>query len=162
MMPGVLEESVEAFVGRFRDAAAEVTLTGHVEGDPLRECLVAGVVLQVFERTGPYLVASGPARVILHPECDAVEVVTLPSAESGREVEVVGVSRLRASGVVVERDDPFLVVDAGVPLVVAVTDGVPEIGVGTHVRFTSRAPVHGFVLPPATAARLRESPDELV
>ncbi len=59
------------------------------------------------------------------------------------------------------RDDPFLIVDVGVPLVIGVTTPIPELAVGEVVRFATRPPIHGFVLPNA-AARIPASSDEQV
>jgi hypothetical protein len=65
-----------------------------------------------------------------------------------RHVESLGGGVLVAAGVVVSLEAPFVVVDAGTPLVVA-ADAMPaDLAVGDRVRFQSRAPVHGFVLPP--------------
>jgi hypothetical protein len=152
MMHTVFEESVEGFVTRFQASAAEVTLAGRLEGSPLLECLVDGVAVHVFERTGPYLASSGPARVILNLECDALERLEVEPGARTNRIEVVGVSALAVDGVVRACDEPFLVVDAGTTLVVGVTGAFPAVGIGDRVRFVSRAPVHGFVLP-RTAAR---------
>jgi hypothetical protein len=159
MMHAVLEESVEGFVARFRSSAAAVTLTGRVEGSPLLECVVAGQAVHVFERTGPYLAWSGPARVILHLECDGIE--RLEPGETPPRLDVVGVSTLSAEGVVVSSEAPFLVVDAGAPLVVGITGPFPDVAVGDRVRLASRPPVHGFVLPRSPGG-LARSPDDQV
>lgn len=148
MMRGVLEDSVEGFVLRFRSAAADVALGGHVEGSPLLECVVGGVAIDVFERTGPYLARSGAARVILHVECEGVERL---APDAPVRLEVTGVSALRVDAAVVSADEPFLVLDAGFPLVVGVTGAFPEVRAGDVVRVEARAPVHGFVLPRPTA-----------
>jgi hypothetical protein len=158
MMRLVLEDSVEGFVSRFRSVAVEVAVAGRVEGDPLLECIIDGRALHVFERTGPYLVRGTSARIILHVECD--EVAAVDAAED-KHFEVVGVSALSVHGVVRQREDPFLVVDAGVPLVVGLTGPMPDLTVGGSVRFTSRAPVHGFVLPGASV-RAAADHDDLV
>jgi hypothetical protein len=159
MMPAVLEESVEAFVARFRRAAAQVVLSSHVEGSPLLECLVAGHALHLFERTGPYLARVGPASVIVHAECDAVEPVT---EEGAPRIEVVGVSSVVCEGIVLERDDPFLVVDVGAPIVVGVSAPLGAVAVGDRVRFASRPPLHGFVLPRPSASATPRHQDDLV
>jgi hypothetical protein len=74
---------------------------------------------------------------------------------------VIGVSALAIDGVVVSRDDPFLVVDAGTPFVVGLTCPVPELAPGDRVRFSSRAPIHAFVLP-RSAVRPGASSDDQV
>jgi hypothetical protein len=163
MMRGVLEDSVEGFVARFRSSAAEVTLSGRVEGNPLLECLVAGVAIHVFERTGPYLAWSGPARVILNLECDELEPVDARAPDADGRIDVVGVSALMIDGIVLARDEPFLVVDAGAPFVVGMTGDFPEVGVGHRVRVVSRAPIHAFVLPrPAVRPTAAASADDQV
>jgi hypothetical protein len=140
----MLEESVESFVATWRAHAACVELFSGVEGTPLLECMAAGRVFHLFERTAPYTAPVGPARVIIHPVTEALE--PLPSAQ--RSLEVVGISRLRARGQLVHWRPPFAVVDVGVPLVVGLFTGMlAEMSVGQYVAFDSQAPVHGFVLP---------------
>jgi hypothetical protein len=159
MMPAVLEDSVEAFIARFQAAAADVTLSSHVEGSPLLECIVAGHALHLFERTGPYLARLGPARVILNAECDALERVDEEGGEA--RIDIVGVSAIDVTGTVLRRDDPFVVVDAGAPIVVGVTAALDGVEPGDRVRFVSRPPLHGFVLPRPTA-RERANLDDQV
>jgi hypothetical protein len=161
MMHGVLEESVEGFVTRFRSSAADVILSGRVEGNPLLECLVNGVAIHAFERTGPYLASSGPARVILNLECDEIVRIDADADPADAALVVIGVSALAIDGVVVSRDDPFLVVDAGARFVVGLTCPVPELAPGDRVRFSSRAPIHAFVLP-RSAVRPGASSDDQV
>ena len=140
-----LEESPEAFVARWRGYAADAELFARPEGVPLVECRVGDAVIQVFERTGPYLSRPGRARLIVNPTADAVSVAD-PARRPG--VESLGLSRLAATGRVVRRDGPVIVVDAGgVPLVVGLTAAPPpEVREGALVTFESQAPVHGFVV----------------
>jgi hypothetical protein len=161
MMPGMIEDGVDTLVARFARHAANVRLAARVEGSPLLECLADTFVLHVFERTGPYLVAGGPARVILQPETDTLETMAEGDPAPVHALEVTAVSAIAVHGVVQVRDDPFVVVDGGVPLVVSV-DRIP-VGLrqGQRVRFQSRSPVHGFVLPPE-ARRAALSTDDLV
>lgn len=140
----MFEESPEAFISHWRSHAADVNVFSRVEGDPLLEFAVAGVILHALERTGPYLAAPGPARIIINPVTETVELL---KGETER-IEVTGTSRGRISGRVTHRDDPFLVVEAGAPLVVAVLGSLPaEIREGSHVTFEIQPPVHAFVLP---------------
>ena len=148
MMRGMVEEGVDAFIARFKAHACDVQLASRYEGSPLLECFAGDLVLYLFERTNPYHAASGRARVIVHPEAASCTRLDADDPAPARTVESVGASALSVSGVVDVREDPFLIVDAGVRLVVAV-DALPaELAVGDRVRFESRAPVHGFVLPP--------------
>lgn len=158
-MPHVLEDSVEGFVSRFRGAAADVVVASRVEGDPLLECVVGDRAIHVLERTGPYLVRSGPAEVILHVECDELHRVP-PDDAQHPALDVLGVSRISVVGTVRAKDPPFLVLDGVVPLVVGVNGG-SEVEVGDVVRLTCTPPVHGFVVPRA-APRSVASPDEQV
>lgn len=140
----MLEDSPEGFASRWSRYAAEVELFPRTEGNPLIECRAGDVMLQLFERTGPYLSRPGARRVIIHPLTDAVERL-----EPGVEPTLLanGISSLQAQGTVVATEGEFLVVDAGVPLVVGVR-GEPLSGlrVGDSVRVDCPAPVHGFVL----------------
>lgn len=160
-MRTVIEEGVDALVARFKGHAADVEFTARVEGSPLLECLAGDVVLQLFERTGPYLARTGRGRVIVQAEAARCDRVAADDPGPRRSLEVTSVSGVKASGVVVRRDPPFLVVDAGVPLVVAF-DALPDdVAVGDRVGFDSRAPVHGFVLP-TTSSRVAVATDDLV
>jgi hypothetical protein len=148
MMRRMFEDGVDALIARFSPHAAEVQLTARVEGSPLLECLADGVVLQVFERTGPYLVGLGRARVIVQPETATLTLLEEDDPAPERSVEVTAVSAIAVCGVIRLRDDPFVVVDAGLPLVVAVDELPDRAQAGQRVRFQSRSPLHGFVLAP--------------
>lgn len=148
MMPGMVEDGVDALVARFRGDACEVRVSPRYEGSPLLECFAGDVVLHLFERTNPYHGGAGAARVIIQPEAERVDRLEPDDPSPLRSTESVAVSALLVSGVVERREDPFLVVDAGVRLVVS-SDALPgELRVGDRVRFQSRAPIHGFVLAP--------------
>ena len=139
-----VEESVEGFVARWRAHAADAELFARPEGVPLIECRVGGAVVQVFERTGPYLSRPGPAKLIVNPT--ARELRPAEAGEAPR-LEPLGLSRLAAVGRVVEREGQVVVIDAGAPLVVAVDAPVPGwVVADTRVAFESEAPVHGFVV----------------
>lgn len=157
----MIEDSVEAFVARWRAHATDATAFGRAEGSPLLELAIGDVVFQGFERTGPYLAAAGHVRVVIHAM--TAELEPIPPAH--RRFEAVGVARLDLAGPVVARDEALAVVDAGVPVIVGVdAPEAPEPPpVGTWVACEGLAPVQVFVLPPARGARLeRASTDELV
>lgn len=141
----MIEESPEAFIARWAEHAAYVQLFPHTEGSPLLEARAGNAVVQLFERTGPYLARPGPARVIIHAVTEEVERLARGGAEPG--IEVTGLSRFEAQGEVVAVHAPLAVIDAGVPLVVAVLNerGAP-LAVGDVVRFRNEPPAHGFVL----------------
>jgi len=143
----VIEESPEGFIQRWREYAAEVQVFPRTEGSPMLECLAAGAILQVLDRTGPYQGGSGRRRVIINPMVETLE----PLPEPARRLEVSGLGTLEAAGQLVAREGRMAVVDCGVPLIVAVLgDGEAAEGgsleEGGFVRFTSVPPVHGFVI----------------
>jgi hypothetical protein len=155
-----IEESPEAFVARWRGHAADAELFARPEGVPLFECRVGGAVIQVFERTGPYLARPGPAKLIVNPTAAAL----VPAETLEPRLEPLGVSRLAASGKVVEREGQLVVVDAGAPLVVAVSGPLePWVVPGAAVSFESDAPVHGFVVKGERfAVHRREAVDDTI
>jgi hypothetical protein len=139
----MIEDSPESFIQRWRSFAAEVQLFARTEGSPLLECLAAGVILQLLDRTGPYIAGPGPCRVILNPM-----VERLAEAE-GEDVEldVTGLGELRGAGRVIGGEGRLTVVDCGVPLVIAVMDDDAErFDEGRYVRFEGLPPVHGFIV----------------
>lgn len=156
-----LEDSPEGFVNRWRGRAAQAELFARPEGVPLIECRVADAVIQVFERTGPYMSRPGPNRLIVNPTTPGLRVV-----EGGAEhrLESLGLSRVAATGSVLEVEGRTVVVDAGAPLVVTCRATLPPgVAPGASVSFESDAPVHGFVVVSdrVTAAR-REAVDESI
>ncbi len=144
----MIEDGVDALVARFTAHATNVEVASRVEGSPLLECLTDAAVLYLLERTGPYLAPRGVARVIVQPDTQQLVRVASDDPAPPRHVEALGAGRLVASGLVIAIDPPFVVVDAGIPLVVAVEALPEDLATGERVRFQSRAPVHGFVLPP--------------
>lgn len=160
----MLEDSPEGFVSRWRRHAAEVELFPRTEGSPLLEVRAAGALVQLFERTGPYLSRPGRKRAIIHPVADSLERLEPGSVRP--EIVATGLSSLYAQGTVVAMEEDVLVVDAGVPLVVGLRGGSPEgLAVGDAVRFTSAAPVHGFVVSetaPLQAQARRERHDDQI
>ena len=140
----MFEESVETFIVRWRPFTADVRLFGRVEGNPLLEVEVAGAILQVLERTGPYRAAPGGARMILNATTDRVE-----AAGPGRkQIEPTGLSAARVTGVVLLREPTMLVVDGGAPIVVGVHEPLDDgVGEGDTVVFEAVPPIHGFLMP---------------
>lgn len=153
----MIEDSLEAFVQRWRGFAAEARLFARPEGSPLLELALDGAVLQTFERTNPYLGAPGTALVLVQPVTEAVR----PGVAGERALEVPERAGLRAHGLILERDDPFLAVDAGTPLVVACEAPLPGgLLAGDWVSFDARPPVHAFVLPRVRTASSARPTDE--
>lgn len=159
MMRGMVEEGVDALVARFKGEACDVELSPRYEGSPLLECFAGELVLHLFERTNPYHSGAGKARVIIQPEAERCERLEPDDPAPMHGAEPVALSALAVTGVIQRRDDPFLVVDAGIRLVVAVDVLTPELQVGDRVRFQTRAPVHGFVLAPDRGAGLVATDD---
>jgi len=156
----MLEDSTEMFVARWRSAAAQVELFARTEGSPLLEARAGEIVLQLFERSGPYLSRPGPARVIINPTVESVE---LTEALPKPSLEVAGVSRIDAVGPVLELDGNHLLLDAGVPLVVGSSSPLPPgLSAGSWVRISSIAPVHAFVVTEdgRTGRRREQSADD--
>ena len=85
----MIEDSVDAFVTRWRGHAADVELFPRHEGSPLLECRAGTALLQLFERTGPYLWRPGPGRVIIHPVTETLEL----TSEDGAHAQDGGVGR---------------------------------------------------------------------
>lgn len=140
----MIEESVEGFISRWQSYATPVELFSRVEGSPLLECRAGDLIFHVFERTGPYEARPGEARLIVHAMTEEVQ----PAPARVRHLELLGLSRIRAQGPVLEVDTEALVLDAGFPLVVGVFAGVPErIAAADWLEFESTAPLHGFLVP---------------
>ena len=140
----MFEESVEGFVAQWKPYAARALLFAHTEGSPLLECRVGGVLLSVFDRTGPYDAPPGEAQLIIHPVAERVR----QTKERRKEIEVLSASRIRARGLVLVRQGRMVVLDAGAPLVVGVFGGLgDDVALGGWLELESLAPVHGFVVP---------------
>lgn len=140
----MFEDSVETFIVRWRPFTTDVRVFGRVEGSPLLEVDVAGTILQVLERTGPYRAHPGKARMILNFTADRLEV-----ANAGRkQIEVSGISKARVTGVVLLREENMVVVDGGVPVVVGVHEPLDDhVAAGDVVAFEGLPPIHGFLVP---------------
>lgn len=156
MLAAMIEEGPESFTLRWKRFAAEGVLFARPEGSPLLEVELGSAVVQLLERTNPYLGVPGPARLLVQPCTDALE----PCPEERRRLEVPSRGSLRAQGHVLESEGRLVVVDAGVPLLVEVRDlAVGDApAVGAWVRFEAGPPIHGFVLPrePRPAAGVRD------
>ena len=148
----MIEESVESFITQFKPYAAPVEVLPHVEGSPLLECVVGRTVIHLLERTSPYAARPGMGQVIINPTTLGLE----PSAEAIKELLAPALSQLKVTGLVLERQEGAVIVDAGVPLVVTLFSDVPEtLAAGDWVQFESITPVHGFFVPAA-----RRSPQQ--
>lgn len=138
----MFEESVESFSSRWQAEAIRARVFPRVENDPLLELEANGVILHALERTGPYLPRVGENRVIVHALCQRVEAA--PDAEPG--VEVTGISRLQATGLVTRKEAHFLVVDVGFTLVLGVLERPDSVHEGDTVSFEVLPPLQAFVL----------------
>lgn len=160
----MVEESPESFISKWRRHAAQVELFAHTEGSPMLECRAGDVIMQLFERTGPYQSRPGTALVIINPVIAELTVLDGPPPHEPH-VESLGVSRIRLSGTVMERDGRTMVVNAGLPLVVSSLERMPDaVAVGASVSITSIAPVHAFVVADhvTTSGRNAERHDDLL
>lgn len=158
----MFEESPDAFISRWRKHAASVRIFSRTEGLPLLEAETAGAILQMLERTGPYLAPPGPAKMIINPTAQRLEMRDGGGSDAERQkVEIPGIGRLRVCGIIAFRDDPFVVVDAGAPLVVGVIEPLPtEAVAGALVAFDAVPPIHGFVLKEGKAPLLLSADGE--
>ncbi len=139
----ILEHSVEEFAQRFAGRANAVALYPQPLGSPLLEFCAGGLVLYLFDRTGPQ-VASGAAKVIVHPLLRWLERIPPQDAP---ELACSAISALSGSGQVEAAERGFLIVQSQLLLVCGLLEGgEPAASPGDWVRFTSHAPVHGFVV----------------
>lgn len=155
----MFEESPDGFIHRWREYAAAVRIFSRTEGLPLLEAEVAGAILQMLERTGPYQAPPGLARLIVNPTAQRLA----PAGGERKLLEVAGIGQARIQGQIVLRDDPFLVVDAGAPLVVGVLEPIPREAIaGAWINFESVPPIHAFVLREARAPVLPSANGEAI
>lgn len=148
----MLEESVENFISQWRDYALNVSFYARLEGSPLLELKAKQHIIQVFERTNPYAAPAGAGRAIIHALIEDFTVLD----EGKKELTVTGVSKLEATALVLEQRPYYLVVDAGIPLVLALVkplyssyakEAKPVLPLlGQWIRFSNQAPLHGFVI----------------
>lgn len=141
----MIETGVDAFVVRWRKRAAEAVLFGRPEGSPLLEIDCGGAIVQLLERTHPYASVPGRTKVIVNPTAATLEPA---AADAIPSLDVPSMGALAGTGAVVEIDDHVLVLDVGVPIVLACEDAAhtQRWSVGDLVRFESKPPVHGFVV----------------
>lgn len=153
----MFEESPDGFINRWRGYAAPVRVYSRTEGLPLLEVEIGGAILQVLERTGPYLATPGKAKVIVNPTANSVAV----HPGGSRSVDAIGIGKMRACGVITFRDDPFLVLDVGAPIVLGVVEPLPEDAVpGAWVSFEAIPPIHGFIVPEPKSTVMRTAEGE--
>ncbi len=149
----MFEESVESFTARWRKAAAEAYIFPRVENDPLLELEAAGVIFHAMERTGPYLPSVGPGHVIVHALAEDAQVLEAPVAH----MEVTGISRARISGRITHVEAPFLVVDAGFPVVTGIlSQDFSKYRVDAFVAFDVLPPLQAFVLVADSVRRVHD------
>ena len=138
-----MEDSIESFIAQFKPYAATVQLLSKLEGSPLLECVAGQKVIHLLERTGPYSSRPGKAQVILNPMTDAL----YKTDQAEKSFSVTAISRLKAQGLVLERGENVVIIDAGIPLVVSLFNKSSEVHPGDYVSFESLPPVHGFIVP---------------
>ena len=132
------------FLERWKHQAALVTVYPRPEGSGLLEVRAGGRVLYLMDRTGPYTAKSGEARVILNP---VAETITALEDNPDEVLVPAGISRVQATGTVLEVQPGFVVVQARTPLVVGVLDDSwKNLKAGQPVTLESLEPVHGFTL----------------
>jgi len=140
----MIEDGPDAFMKRWREYASDAVLFARAEGSPLLEAEVGGTVVQLFERTNPYLANPGAARVLVNPTATLIEAVD----EGTRELVVPTRGTVAGRGRVVDAEGRIVVVDVGTPILVACEqaslDDVATIG--AWVRFEAALPIHGFVV----------------
>lgn len=138
----VLENSVEEFVTRYAAYATRGVLYPGVEGSPLLEFESGGVVLYLFDRSGPYTAAAGSSRMLLHGVAKTFEV--LGADERPESLSATGISAVEGVGRVVQASRNVCVVQARVPLVLGSFVPLPSLRAGDWVRFETEPPLHGF------------------
>lgn len=152
----MFEESIDDFISRWLRYAVAIQLFPHLEGSPLLECQAGAAIIQIFERTGPYLSLPGPAKAILNPMVAGLELV-----EGGqKELTVTGVSRVQGTGLIIDRETPMVVVDTGILLVIGVQQLSDDLGIGDWVAFEAIPPIHGFIVTEERGFSLRVDDDE--
>ena len=144
----MLETSVEDFVSRYREDAAEGELYPQPEGSPLMEFVSGGRALYLFDRTGPYTARPGPARVIVHATMSTFERLDVGSQAMQAQLSLVGVSGAQGVGQVTRLVSAYtVVVGARLPLVLSSFERLPALKVGDWLSFETQPPLHGFLVP---------------
>jgi hypothetical protein len=145
MLASMVEDGPDAFLQRWRAYAAKAALFARPEGSPLLEAEVDGVVLQLLERTNPYLAPPGPARLVVNAVVGSLELCE----EAEADLTVPRRGALAGCGRVLEREGRLVAVDCGAPLVLACErEPGAQVASGAWVRFEATPPIHAFVLPP--------------
>ncbi|MDK2014317.1 MULTISPECIES: hypothetical protein [unclassified Deinococcus] len=143
-----LETSEREFAARYAEFAAEGTLYPSREGSPLLEFGVAGRVLYLFDRSGPYAAAPGAARLVVHGVLEPAGLRLLTAQEELREqLHALGVSGVEGRGVVLSVGRQVVVVRARLPLVLGAFGPLPGVQPGDWVGFRTVPPLHGFMAP---------------
>lgn len=141
-----LETSEREFAARYAEFAAEGLLYPVREGSPLLEFGVAGRVLYLFDRSGPYAAQPGPARLVVHGVLEDGALQRLPSGVNGEQLQVVGVSGVEGRGEVLAVQRQVVVVRARLPLVLGSFGPLPDLQVGDRVSFRTAPPLQGFLV----------------
>ncbi len=147
----MIEDSIENFILNYKTYATDIKVLAKTEGSPLLEAYVNNTVIHLFERTGPYKARVGMARAIINPSAIEYE----PNPQSLRELKVLAISKIEAKGLVLERDEKSIILDAGLPLVFSCLKEAPDdIVAGDWITIVSDSPLHGFVLASNKGAEL--------
>ena len=145
MLPPMVEDGPESFVERWKAYAGDATLFARPEGSPLLEAGLGATVVQLLERTNPYLATPGPARLLVNATADRID----PAEDDRPTLEVPSRGSLAGRGRVLEREGRIVALDAGWPLLLELTaDGADGIAEGSWIDFVASPPLHGFVLAP--------------
>lgn len=117
------------------------------EGSPLLEFSAGGRVLYLFDRSGPYAVRPGPARLVVHGILDLAATEPRPKpADAREELTVIGISGLEGVGEVLDVSRRSWVVRARLPLVLSSFTPLPEVRPGDWVAFRTLPLLHGFAV----------------
>ncbi|WP_019012269.1 hypothetical protein [Deinococcus aquatilis] len=151
-----LESSETEFASRYAGWAAVGQVYPQREGSPLIEFSSGGRVLYLFDRSGPYAVRPGPAKLVVHGILDlsATEVRTEP-ADRREELTVIGISGLEGVGEVLDVSRRSWVVRARLPLVLSSFTTLPEVRPGDWVGFRTLPLLHGFAIEQGFASNNR-------
>lgn len=141
----MVEDGPESFVERWKAYAGDATLFARPEGSPLLEAGLGTTVVQLLERTNPYLAVPGLARLLVNASADRAE----PSDDDRPSLSVPSRGALAGTGRVLEREGRIVALDAGWPLLLELTaERAASISEGAWIDFEASPPVHGFVLAP--------------
>ncbi|THF71250.1 hypothetical protein E7T06_04070 [Deinococcus sp. Arct2-2] len=142
-----LESSETEFASRYAAWAAVGQVYPQREGSPLLEFSSGGRVLYLFDRSGPYVVRPGPARLVVHGILDLAATEPCPKPEDAREqLTVIGISGLEGVGEVLDVSRRSWVVRARLPLVLSSFTPLPDARPGDWVTFRTLPLLHGFAV----------------